>query len=171
MGPLHRRDFLRVLLGVGAAPFLVREVAAARPGIVDYLEKSPLVYISPLLANGKESTCHGEVWFSWQGGSAMIITAKGGWKARSLARGQDRARLWVGDFGRWKQLIGRNEEFRKAPSIDAKGRVVKDSAVFARLLADYEKKYPAEIGEWRDRFKKGFASGESVLIAYEPIPG
>ncbi len=37
------------------------------------------------------------------------------------------------------------------------------------MIAVYEKKYPSEIGSWRDRFKSGFASGERVLIVYEPV--
>ena len=37
-----------------------------------------------------------------------------------------------------------------------------------RLLADYEKKYPAEIGNWRDRMRAGQRDGSRVLIRYVP---
>ncbi len=43
------------------------------------LESSPLVYISPLLADGKESRCHGEVWFFFDGGDVVIATSKDSW--------------------------------------------------------------------------------------------
>ena len=68
------------------------------------LKQSGLVYISPLRADGSESTCHGEVWFAWLDGSVVIITGRDRWKARAVARGLDGARLWVGDHGPWKRL-------------------------------------------------------------------
>jgi hypothetical protein len=108
------------------------------------------------------------VWFAFLDGGVLLITAKTAWKARSLARGADRARIWVGDHGRWKGLTGRNEDFRKAPQFDARVRRIEDAAVLDRLLAAYEKKYPAEIGTWRPRFREGFASGERWLLRYEP---
>ena len=37
-----------------------------------------------------------------------------------------------------------------------------------RMLAVYEKKYPDEIGKWRDRFRDGLTSGERTLVLYEP---
>ncbi len=46
---------------------------------------------------------------------------------------------------------------------------MKDPALLDRMIAIYEKKYPAEIGTWRERFKSGFQSGERVLIVYEPL--
>ena len=174
MQPIDRRGFLGALLAVAATPLIARVARAAgdagptKPGVVTYLETSPYIYVSPLQKNGQESTCHAEVWFAWIGGAAVIITASDRWKAKSLASGHDRARIWVGDFGRWKQLVGHNEDFRKAPLIDTTARFVKDPAVLDQLIAAYEKKYPAEIGKWREKFKAGFASGERVVIAYEP---
>jgi len=175
MQTLDRRRFLGALLATVATPLMARAARAAgneglkSPGIVASLEKSPYIYVSPLKKDGQESTCHGEVWFAWIDGAAVIITARDRWKARSLASGLDRARLWVGDYGRWKQLVGRNEDFRKAPSMDTRARFVKEPAVLDQLIAAYEKKYPAEIRSWREKFRTGFASGERVLIAYQPI--
>jgi len=85
-----------------------------------------------------------------------VNTSRDRWKARSIRRGGDRARIWVGDFGRWKGALGKNEDFRQGPSFDARDR----------LLAQYEKKYPAEIGKWRDRMRDGFSDGSRVLIRY-----
>jgi hypothetical protein len=171
MTMLDRRRFLGVLLATAATPLLARAAGDAAPkqALTAALETSPLVYVSPLKKNGQESTCHGEVWFAWIDGSAVIITATDRWKAKSIASGLDRARLWVGDQGPWKKLVGRNEDFRKAPSVDAKARFVKDPAVLEKLIQVYEKKYPAEIGSWVPKFRAGFASGDRVLIAYQPI--
>jgi hypothetical protein len=185
MHAIDRRDFLRAMLLTAASPLLLRSAPAFAdratlppatappaklpPATVQLLETSPYVYVSPLRKDGQESSCHGEVWFAWLDGAAVIITARDRWKATSVAAGRDGARLWVGDFGRSKKLLGRDESFRKGPSFEARARVVKDPAVLERLIAVYEKKYPSEIGRWRDRFQSGFASGERVLIAYEPV--
>ena len=80
----------------------------------------------------------------------------------------DGARIWVGDYGPWKKLLGGGETFRKAPSFDARAAAVKAPALLERLLASYTKKYPAEIGKWRDRFTEGYADGSRVLIRYTP---
>ena len=108
------------------------------------LESSPFVYISPLRADGSESTCHGEVWFGWLDGAVLINTAPTTWKSRALAAGRDRARIWVGDHGRVKQMIGSNEAFRSAPHFDARVESVKGGeALLDRLLALYAEEVSA----------------------------
>lgn len=175
MPVLTRRTLLGAMLGAAATPLLGRALRAADGGAalpastLRALETSPYVYVSPLASGGAESTCHGEVWFAWLGGAVVIITANDRWKSKSLVSGRDRARLWVGDYGPSKKLVGRNEAFRTAPSFEARARFEKDPALLDRLISIYEKKYPAEIGRWRERFKTGFASGERVLIAYQPV--
>jgi hypothetical protein len=173
---LARRAFLRGALATVLLPLARPLGALAAPAALPdttlrLLETSPFVYVSPLSKGGDESTCHGEVWYAWIDGAVVLITAKTSWKARSVAAGRDRARLWVGDHGRWKQLTGRNEGFRLAPQFDARVTRTHDAALVDRLLAAYEKKYPAEIETWRDRFRSGFASGERWLLRYEPIAG
>jgi hypothetical protein len=133
------------------------------------LETSDYVYVSPLRSDGAESTCHGEVWYGWFDDSVVIITAATTWKARSPLQGLDLTRLWVGNHGRWKGVVGRNEDFRKAPRFDARAEIVKDHALLDRLLALYETKYPDEIGRWRDRMREGYADGSRVLIRYRPV--
>lgn len=171
MASMDRRTFLRAALALGALPLLGRAAQAGSlpPATVALLETSPYVYVSPLRKDGQESTCHGEVWFALLDGQVVLITARDRWKARSVASGSGKARLWVGDHGRWKGVVGKNEDFRKAPSFDARARIVKDDALLDRMIAAYEKKYPDEIGKWRDRFRSGFASGERVIIVYEPL--
>ena len=167
---LARRTFLAGAAGLALLPWLPgRARAALSDATLEALASSGFVYVSPLRSDGSESTCHGEVWFSWQDDKVVLITASDRWKARSMERGLDRARIWVGDHGRWKRMGLKNEDFRKAPSFEARAVRIRDEAVLERLLADYEKKYPKEIASWRDKFRAGFASGERVLIGYEPV--
>ena len=100
---------------------------------------------------------------------ARISTGKETWKARALERGLDRARIWVGDHGRWKQLVGSNQAFRQAPSFEARAERRKDDTLLDRLLAIYETKYPDEIAKWRDRMRNGHADGSRILIRYTPV--
>ena len=143
--------------------------APLSPSLLKELATSPLVYVSPLLANGQESTCHGEVWFAWQDGAVWTTTAAERWKARSVARGLDRARIWVGDFGRWKALIGRNERFRDGESFLASAENVRDQAAFDGLMKIYEQKYPKEIADWRDKMHAGYKDGSRILLRYKPL--
>lgn len=181
---LDRRKFLLVTAGAaiwlwaprGAAPARAEEAGGAAglaPDTVALLEKSGLVYISPLRADGAESTCHGEIWFDWIDGGVVINTGRDTWKATALRdRGLDRARVWVGDHGRWKTGLtgrGRNEAFRAAPHFDARARFVSDRALLDRLLARYETKYAGAFDRWREDMRGGFESGERVLIRYEPL--
>jgi hypothetical protein len=101
-------------------------------------------------------------------GAVWIVTSTGGWKARALAAGLDRARLWVGDFGRWKALLSESDDFRRAPSFVARGSVVRDGARLERLLAIYQRKYPSESGKWVARMRSGVADGSRVLVRYAP---
>jgi hypothetical protein len=136
---------------------------------VKRLEESPFVYVSPLRRDGSESTCHAEVWYAWLDGAVVMTTAHDRWKARSIRKGLERARLWVGDYGRWKGLLLNNEDFRQGPSFVARGEVFQDQGLLDRLLAAYEKKYPDEIGRWRERMREGHRKGTRVLIRYVPI--
>jgi hypothetical protein len=169
---VRRRTFLLGLLAVPLLRLLParRARAAALPAEAKAaLPSSPFVYVSPLRSDGRESTCHAEVWYGWIDGRVLLITSSDGWKARALARGLDRARLWVGDHGRWKRLGIAREDFRKAPSFDARASKVSDPALLDRLMAEFRRKYPAEIGKWEPRMRAGFADGGRTLIAYEPL--
>ena len=133
------------------------------------LEKSEFVYVSPLRSDGRESTCHGEVWYGWDEGSVALITARTTWKGRALAAGLDRARLWVGNHGRWKGLLFNNEDFRNAPSFEARARIDPDPALLERLMQLYAVKYPAEFSDWEPAMRDGFETGERVIIRYSPL--
>ncbi|HJO23717.1 MAG: hypothetical protein QF890_07245 [Myxococcota bacterium] len=162
---LDRRAFLG-----GALAFLLSPAALARAAERDAaLEKSPYVYISPLLGDGKESSCHGEVWYGWIDGAVVILTASSSWKARAIDRGLASARIWVGDYGRWKKPGGRNEGFRQAPHFEAKGALVPNAPELRdRLFAQFERKYPDEFGSWREKMRIGYLDGTRVLVRYKP---
>lgn len=168
---VSRRTFLRASTAAAAALLVPTGGLGADEGFAlpvatrAALDESPLVYLSPLRSDGSESTCHGEVWFVLDADELLIVTAAERWKALALGRGLDRARFWVGDFGRWKRSAGR---FRTGPSFLAKARFEADASVAERALAAFGKKYPDEWGKWEPRFRKGLADGSRVLIRYRP---
>jgi hypothetical protein len=182
-GGLDRRGFLAATLGAAAAwawglgwGTPARAAAGASgagtlpAATLELLETSKLVYISPLRSDGAESTCHAELWFGWLDGGVVINTRRGTWKAQALGRGLDRARIWVGDHGRWKTgLFERSEAFRSAPHFDARARLETDKAVLERLIALYQTKYGSDFARWREDMQTGFYSGERLLIRYEPL--
>lgn len=150
-----------------------RRYAEALQGEADELEgalrESSYVYVSPLHEDGRESTCHGEIWFAWLDGAVVTTVATTTWKARAHERGLRGARIWVGDHGRVKGLLGENQAFRKAPHFDARAERSSDPELFDRLLAQYARKYPAEIGRWKGRMAKGQRDGSRVTIRYVPV--
>jgi hypothetical protein len=169
----------RTFLGAAALALFAPRIGFAEPELAagalpeatqELLETSEFAYVSPLQKNGSESKCHGEVWFAWLDGAVLVNSRRSTWKVKALQQGLDRARIWVGDHGRWKKLVGRNEAFRAAPSFEARVEsVVQDEALLEQLLALYEKKYPAEISSWRDRMRKGYHSGARLLLRYTPL--
>jgi hypothetical protein len=156
--------------GVAAAslslPLRLRAAAFELPQTTrDALGRSPLVYVSPLRSDGSESTCHGEVWFVRDGADVVVVTASERWKAKSVAAGLQRARLWVGDYGVWTRSEGK---FREGPTFEATASFEKGAAARARVLASYGEKYPDEWDKWGPRFRKGLADGSRVMIRYVP---
>jgi hypothetical protein len=169
---IGRREFLVAGASVALWPLIARakQGPAATTLPADLLEKSRFVYISPLRSDGSESTCHGEVWYAWLDGAVVINTAPATWKGRALAAGLYRARVWVGDHGRWKKLMGHSEEFRAAPRFDARVDSVKDDeALLERLLEVYARKYPDEIDKWREKMRSGYLDGSRLLLRYTPV--
>lgn len=174
---IDRRTFLggAALALLAPGRVFAEERSSTSPRILaaasELLEKSPFAYISPLKKDGAESTCHGEVWFAWIDGAVVVNSRRGTWKVRALDKGLDRARIWIGDHGRWKATIGsgRNEAFREAPSFEARARFETDRKVLDRLIATFEKKYAGAFDQWREDMQTGFFSGQRKLIRYEPL--
>ena len=172
---VSRRQVLKgtgMLLGSLALPTtfarLARASSSGEPGAVasELLASSPLVYVSPLHADGKESRCHGEVWFFQDGKDVVVCTTKDTWKARALRKGFDRARIWVGDFGAYS---GAKEKVAAAPHFDASAEWDTDRAVFDRLLKAYARKYEMAWPTWKPRFEAGFRDGSRLMIRYRAI--
>ena len=135
------------------------------------IEKSPLIYITPIKSDGKESSCHAEVWFHADGEDLLVVTKAELWRSQAVKRGLDRARIWVGDHGVWKRS---NDAFRNAPSFLAQvEHISSDAKAVERTLKAMGPKYADE--EWSTygpRFEQGLADGSRVLLRYSPIfPG
>jgi hypothetical protein len=165
---LTRRRFVQAAAGAALLPFAPRAALALPDATLKALEKSGLVYVSPLRSDGNESTCHAEIWYGWLDGMVIVASARDRWRARSVDKGLDRARIWVGDYGQWKRMLGKNETFRDAPSFDAKAAISTDKALFARLMKDFARKYPKEFPSWDERMNSEFASGKRVMVTYTP---
>ncbi|MBW2292385.1 MAG: hypothetical protein JRG94_08735 [Deltaproteobacteria bacterium] len=164
---ISRRGFLHAGLVAGvsiALPFRAHGFERSK-ALGEAIEKSTLVYVTPLLSNGSESRCHAEVWFADDAGDLLVVTNPERWRAAAISRGLKTARLWVGDYGLWKKSA---ERYREAPGCVAQGRIESDPAVHARALEVFGKKYTAEWDKWGPRFKDGLASGDRVLIRYTP---
>jgi hypothetical protein len=163
---ITRRTFLAAAAAGTAGLLLPRRARAAQHEARGAaMASSPLVYVSPLKKDGSESTCHGEVWFVADGDDVLVVTAQDRWKAKSVAKGLDRARLWVGDFGVWKDAGGK---WKTAPTFDAKVKAETDAAARDKALALFGKKYPKEWDKWGPRFRDGLADGSRVLLRYSP---
>jgi hypothetical protein len=166
---LTRRELVQLAAaGVAALAWPQRSRAALSPEVTGLLERSGFVYVSPLQSDGSESRCHGEVWYGWLDGRVVLITSKTSWKARALARGLVRTRIWVGDHGRVGRVLGSGDAYRAAPSFEASAARSEDAGLLERLMTIYRRKYPAEIASWEPRMRSGFATGERLLIAYSP---
>ncbi len=179
---IDRRRFVAGALALLAWPRLGRadshaaaesKPAAPKPPVPEWMEKSlelsRYAYVSPLKSDGSESECHGEVWYAWLDGEVVTTTGTDRWKARAIERGLDRARVWFGNYGRWKSPGGKNEAFRRGPRVIVQGSFDRDPALLERILSTYEKKYPEEIGRWRDRMRKELAEGKRVIVRYRPV--
>jgi hypothetical protein len=167
---LTRRELIE--LGAAALAALAWPLpsrAALAPDVAGLLERSGFVYVSPLKSDGSESSCHGEVWYGWLDAEVVLITSQTSWKARALARGLERTRIWVGDHGRVGRVLGSGDAFRKGPAFEARAQKSGDAALLERLMATFRRKYPNEIGSWESRMRSGFESGERILIRYTPL--
>ena len=128
------------------------------------LSKSGLIYLTPLVGRGRESHCHGEVWFVYHEGEIFVNTPADTWRAEAMRRGYRRAKIWIGEFGVWKRAENR---FRSAPYLELKGLLETDTAVHTELLGVFGSKYPAEWDKWGPRFRDGLADGSRVLLRYQ----
>jgi hypothetical protein len=164
---ISRRSLL-VLSGAAlatcAAPFRLSAATVADTA-AKALNDSDVIYITPLKKGGAESTCHAEVWFVYDQGVVYVVTSSKAWRARAVGLGLDHARMWVGDFGTWKDS---KEAYRKAPELNATAVLIDDAATHEQVLGVFGKKYHLEWFVWGPRFKNGLADGSRVLLRYTP---
>jgi len=132
------------------------------------IETSKLIYITPIKSDGKESACHAEVWFYADGEDLLVVTKPELWRSQAIKRGLDRARIWVGDHGVWKNSDG---AFRKAPSFLARAKhISSDAEAVGRTLKAMGTRYAGEgWSTYGPRFKEGLADGSRVLLRYRPV--
>tara|TARA_B100001123_G_scaffold400212_1_gene485807 strand:- start:1200 stop:1739 length:540 start_codon:yes stop_codon:yes gene_type:complete len=175
---LSRRQVLFFTAGTLVAPYIATKAWTAHHGGVEThlgravlaaLEDSPYVYVSPLRSDGEESRCHGEVWYGWYEGSVFMTCETKTWKVRSVQSGLNSARLWVGDYGRWKGALGKNTSFTAGPKFDAKVSISDDEKNLSQLFKELARKYPKGWRRWEDRMKKAHKEGSRVLLRYTPV--
>jgi hypothetical protein len=147
-------------LATKAASYSLPE--AAKKALVE----SPLVYISPLQANGEESRCHGEVWYYVDGSDVIVGSAMSTWKVRALNKGLDRARVWIADYGPEWRSLGR---YRSAPGFLAQVSIDQSKRVFEGLMQGHAQRYPDEWGKWEERFRTEYIAGTRKILRYSPI--
>lgn len=165
---LTRRRFVQAAAATALVPLWPRLARALPEAAREALGTSPLVYVCPLRRDGSESTCHAEIWFGWIDGKVVVITGRERWRARSVRQGLDRARIWVGDHGRWKGVFGTDDSFRTAPSFEAAAELSRDRALFGRLMAVYATKYPRQFPDWEANMRRDFTAGKRILVVYTP---
>ena len=134
-------------------------------GIESALAESDLIYLTPLHADGRESTCQAEIWFVADGRDAYVVTASDAWRARAVKNGLTRARVWVGDVGVWSRSGG---AYRELPSMETDVALITDAAEHARVLGLFGDKYSMEWVIWGRRFRNGLADGSRVMLRYQP---
>jgi hypothetical protein len=140
-------------------------LAADSPAVA-FLDKSALIYLTPLRTNGKESTCHGELWFVHYSSEIFAVTQSDAWRAEALRRGLQRATIWIGEFGPWKKS---KNYYRSAPRLIIEGQIETEAKVHEAVLASYAAKYADEWESWGPRFNKGLADGSRVMLRYKVI--
>ncbi len=160
-----RRQFLiggaALLFGASSVP---RQLFAASSAAVAALDKSALIYLTPIVSGGKESTCHGEVWFVHHQGEIYVSTQSGAWRAEAIRRGFTTAKIWIGEFGVWKSA---KQRYRSAPYLELSGAIETDPARNAAVLEEFGRKYVDEWGSWGPRFRDGLADGSRVMLRYQ----
>ena len=137
---------------------------AAESLAIAALDKSQLIYLTPVVSGGRESACHGEVWFVHHQKEIFVITQSDTWRAVAVRRGFKRAKIWIGEFGVWKRA---DDRYRSAPYLEIEGRFESDTALHSELLAKFGRKYASGWDSWGPRFRDGLANGDRVMLRYQ----
>lgn len=162
---MHRRKFLNSSIAIALSAGALPQIYAKQSPAIAALDQSALIYLTPILANGNESTCHGEVWFVHHENEIFVVTQSDAWRAEAIRKGLSSAAIWIGEFGVWKRA---KDKFRSAPYLRISGSLENDPTVHAALLDKFGAKYSDEWSSWGPRFKNGLADGSRVMLRYKP---
>lgn len=140
-----------------ASLLLVAVVASARPTLTPDLQRAladaSYVYISSERKSG-EFGKPAEIWFFVDGDTVYVGTRPQSWRVKRIKAGRTKARIAVGS--------------PSGPGFEATGRVLRDPAIEAKLMAAFAAKYPEGWPRHADGFREGFRNGERLLVAYTP---
>ncbi len=127
--------------------------AALSPELDRALRDSKYVYVQSERKSGQLGK-PSEIWFLYDGKAVYVGTRPTSWRVRRSKAGRRHARIAVGKAD--------------GPAFDATAEVVHDAAVEKAMLDAYAKKYADGWSRFADEFKKGFATGDRVLVRYTP---
>ncbi|MFT4583565.1 MAG: hypothetical protein ACI915_003191 [Gammaproteobacteria bacterium] len=162
---VNRRKVLKSAAAVLSTAWLApQSVLADVSPSVSALDKSKLIYLTPIVSGGKESACHGEVWFVHHDQEIFVVTQADAWRAEATRQGFNKAKIWIGEFGAWKKS---KNHYLSAPYLRIEGKLEKDPTVHASLLEVFGAKYSDEWSSWGPRFSNGLADGSRVMLRYK----
>ena len=156
----------RVVLGASLAPILplLGEVVDSTK---EALSTSRLIYLTPIKSDGNESKCKGEIWFSYDGDSNVhVVTQYDAWRANAIRQGLTSARIWVGEFGLWRDA---GDSYRSAPELMLVGAIEDDPNAQDKVLTTMGGKYTDEWGVWGPRFRDGLRDDSRVMLRYKIV--
>lgn len=161
---VHRRQFLLSGLSLAVTATTAPPFAWAKQSpAVAALEKSQLIYLTPIVSGGKESACHGEVWFVTHQGDVFVVTKADAWRSEAIRRGFTQTNIWIGEFGPWKRA---QNAYRSAPFLQLQGQLEVNKSVHQPVLEAFGHKYAAEWDSWGPRFHRGMTDGTRVMLRY-----
>lgn len=135
--------------------------------IPEELNTSQLIYLTPIKSDGEESKCRAEIWFVYIDEKIYVATPPDAWRTKAIEKGLTETRIWVGEFGNWKNA---KDKYREAPELMAEGEVVEDAEKHEELLTAFGEKYVEEWKSWGPRFKRELDNGKRVILQYTPKP-
>jgi hypothetical protein len=127
--------------------------AASSPEITKALDSATYVYVQSERKSGEMSK-PAEIWFFVDEGVVYVGTRPTSYRVKRIKAGRTKARIAVGSAD--------------GPSFDATGAIVNDKALQEKMMAAYAKKYPEGWAKFAESFRKGFETGDRVLVAYTP---
>ncbi|MCY4127684.1 MAG: hypothetical protein OXG15_00435 [Gammaproteobacteria bacterium] len=156
----------RIVIGASLAPILplLGEVVDSTK---EALSTSRLIYLTPIKSDGSESKCKGEIWFSYDGDSHVyVVTQYDAWRANAIRQGLTSARIWVGEFGLWRDA---GDSYRSAPELMLEGAIEDDPSAQDKVLTTMGGKYSDEWGVWGPRFREGLRDDSRVMLRYKIV--